>query len=204
MTLQLIDTTIDQRFPSMHGWMSPEKGKRIARLVSEKTDPLCVELGVFGGRGVFAMALAVKYLLKTGARVHGIDPFTASAALEGVNTRENEEWWSKLDYQAILKSARSHIDALGLSVDLILKRSQDVVGDYAAGSIDIIHQDSNHSEEVTCAEVAQWTPKMKPRAYWVFDDVDWPTTNLAQARLQQQHGYELVEHHGSWAIFRAP
>lgn len=194
--------------PALHGWCTPEKAKRMARLVATTNSrpPLCVELGVFGGRGVIAMGLAIKHVLGGVGTVHGIDPFMAAAALEGTNEKANQDWWAKVDYVTILKSAREWISRLGLDgiVQLVVKRSQDVVDDYEDRTIDVLHQDSNHSEEISCHEVATWTPKMRPGGIWVFDDTNWPSTKLAQSRLVTVHGFALLEQHETWAVFQAP
>lgn len=205
--LDLVDRLIDHTFPTLHGWCTPEKAKRMARLVVDAgAGAQCVELGVFGGRGVIAMGLAVQHVWNGVGRVDGIDPFTKDAALEGTNGKANQDWWAALDYETILKSARDGLGKLGLNdvVRLVLARSQDVVGDYDDKSLSILHQDSNHSEEVSCYEVDTWTPKMKSRGFWVFDDTNWDSTKQAQENLITLHGFTKLEQHESWAVFRAP
>lgn len=213
MTIEQVDRLIDEHLPNMHGWCTPEKAKRMARLVIEAARQLagspaslhCVELGVFGGRGIVALGLPIRHCIGVGA-VDGIDPYTANAALEGTNSKENDTWWSKLDYGTIERHARENVSKLGLDtfVRIIKARSQDIVARYADGSISVLHQDSNHSEEVSCSEVAAWTSKMRPGGYWVFDDTNWETTKLAQSRLVAQHGFTRLEEHHSWAVFQAP
>jgi hypothetical protein len=207
MSIEEVDRAIDLSFPQLEGWCTVDKAKRIARLVAESgPDPNCVELGVFGGRGVIAMGLACKLALGGKGLVEGIDPYTAAASLEGTNEQANHDWWSKVDYSKILQNARDGITRAGLDAIVRLKiaRSQDVVGDYADGTLDLLHQDSNHSEEVSCYELVVWTPKMKPKGWWVFDDTNWPTTKLAQKRLVADHHFTLVEDHETWVVFRAP
>jgi hypothetical protein len=206
-SLEIVDQILASPvFTSLHGWCSVEKARRVARLVAERGPcPRVVEVGVFGGRVVVAAALAIKHCLPSGL-VDGIDPFTASAALEGTQNSVDAAWWGKVDYPAILQSARAGISRLGLDpiVRLILQRSQDVVDTYADKSIDVFSHDGNHSVEVSCLEVASWAPKMKPGAWWVFDDTNWPSTKLAQTQLVEQQGFVLREDHESWAVFQAP
>lgn len=209
--LAAIDRAIDALFPNLHGWCTPEKARRMARLVLEiLPDPArpfsAVELGVFGGRGVIALGLAVVHGLGGRGSVVGVDPFSAAASLEGTNAKTDQDWWGALDYGSILKSAREGIAKAGVEsvVQLEIARSQDVVGKWEDESVDVLHQDSNHSQEISCYEVETWTPKMRPGGFWVFDDVDWPTTKLAQARLVTHCGFTLVESHEKWAVFQAP
>lgn len=207
MSFRSVKSSIEQSLPGMHGWCTPEKGKRMAALVYEmivrKPDgvPLCVELGVFGGRSLVAMALALKD--QECGRVDGIDPYAADAALEGTNDRENAAWWSTIDFEAVAQSAQDAIDRLGLTAyaRIVRQRSVDCVSSYADESIDVLHQDSNHSEEVSCREVELWLPKMRHGAYWIFDDTDWSSTRTAQ-RMLTARGAEQVEDHNEWKVYR--
>lgn len=206
MGIERVDELIATGMP-VHGWMTPEKGRRLARLVAglPHVAVRCVELGVFGGRGCAIMALAIKHCLGGAGDVIGIDPYTADAALEGTNAEENRVWWSKLNYAEILKSALEAFERLGVKemINLRIARSQDVVNDYAPASIDLLHQDSNHSQEVSCWEVLAWSPKMRPGGIWVFDDTNWPSTRMAQ-NLLEGAGFTRIEQHDTWAVFRAP
>lgn len=187
--------------PTLHGWCTLEKGKRMAQLASGAR--LCVELGVFGGRGLISLAATLKD--QGYGEAHGVDPFTAAAALEGTNAPANNEWWSQLNLDEIARSAQVAIDVLGLSdvARIIRSRSQDVVDRYEDESVDVLHQDSNHSEEVSCSEVELWTPKVRSGGYWIFDDTDWSSTARAQAALLT-HGFAELEDHGSWKVYRKP
>jgi len=198
---QEIERVIETVVPSLPGWCTVEKGRRLAALTYGAE--LCVELGVFGGRSLIAIGLA---LLDQGrGRVDGIDPYTASAALEGENDRANDTWWSGISYEAIAAVAGDVVQTLGLGahVRLVRARSADAVAHYADQSIDLLHQDSNHSALVSCQEVTLWAPKMRPRGTWVFDDTNWPTTQAAQ-RMLLERGFTELEDHQLWKVFRAP
>lgn len=194
-----VEATIDVTLPVLPGWCTQEKGKRMAALATGAS--LCVELGVFGGRGLVALALPLRE--QGFGRVHGIDPYTPAAALEGTNDPANEEWWGKLDYEGIFRVAQSAIDNVGLHnfAQIVRMLSREAVRSYADGSIDVLHQDSNHSEEVSCEEVSLWTPKVRVGGYWIFDDTNWPSTRRAQQALVAA-GFEQLEDHGSWKVYR--
>jgi hypothetical protein len=180
--------------------MAVEKGRRIIDLVIGSKAELCVELGVFGGRALICMAFGLKVLGR--GRADGIDPYTPSAALEGTNDKANSEWWSHLDYEAIARVAQETLYRLELMpyARLVRMRSLDVVDFYADGTIDLLHQDSNHSEEVSREEVARWAPKIRSGGFWVFDDTDWASTQKAQRDLEALRFREL-ENHGSWKVY---
>lgn len=196
-----VDEIIERELPGLPGWCSNEKGKRMAELA--RGTSLCIELGVFGGRGLCAISLVLKD--QGFGQAHGIDPYTTNAALEGTNDAKNDEWWSNLDLGGIARTAQLGIERLGLApwARIIWERSQDAVLRYDDGSIDLLHQDSNHAEEVTCAEVTLWTPKIKTGGIWVFDDTNWPTTQRAQRALEAL-GFETIEDHVSWKVYRKP
>lgn len=191
---------IERELPGLPGWCTIEKGVRMAELAHGAS--LCVELGVFGGRGLVAISAALRD--QGSGQAHGIDPYTVDAALEGVNDAANDEWWSQnVDLGEIARIAQLGLERLGLTswARIIWEKSQDVVGTYDDESVDLLHQDSNHAEAVTCAEVTLWTPKIRPGGYWIFDDTNWETTKRAQRELEGL-GFELLEDHETWRVYR--
>lgn len=201
MSLRTVEERIEAALPSMPGWCTVEKGKRVAALTYGAE--LCVELGVFGGRSLFAIGLALAD--QGSGRADGVDPYTASASLEGVNDPANDEWWSTVPYGEIADYAEAMLQNASLAdrVRIVRKRSADAVADYADGSIDLLHQDSNHSEAVSCEEVVLWAPKVRPGGTWIFDDANWPSTQAAQ-RMLLDRGFTLEEDYGAWRVFHAP
>jgi predicted O-methyltransferase YrrM len=181
---------IDEHIPNMEGWCPTEKAKKMVDFIFDMTAPNCVELGVFAGRSLLPIGWAAAAGKGT---VTGIDPWEATAALEGTNDVANDEWWAKIDYDYFYKYTLSHIDTHGLSntVRLLREKSSTAVNKFADGSLDFLHQDGNHSEEITVQEVMRWDPKMKPGAIWVFDDANWATTEKAQQQLSDL-GYKCI------------
>jgi len=79
-------------------------------------------------------------------------------------------------------------------------KSSDAVKIFDDHSIDFLHQDSNHSEEISCMEVELYHNKVKPGGTWVFDDTNWPTTKKAQDLLVSK-GYTEVYDSGEWKVY---
>jgi hypothetical protein len=194
-----IAAIIERELPGLPGWCTNEKGRRMAELAYGAS--LCVELGVFGARGLCSIALALKD--QGFGRADGIDPFSAAASLEGANDVANDEWWSKLDYEEIAKSAQTTLYRLGLTpyAQLVRMRSREVAGFYGDGTVNVLHQDSNHSEEITCEEVELWASKIRLGGYWIFDDTNWATTQKAQKNLELL-GFLMIEDHKTWKVYR--
>jgi hypothetical protein len=196
-----VDAVIERELLGLPGWCTIEKAKRMAELA--RGAHLCVELGVFGSRGLCAMAITLKD--QGFGRADGVDPYTPAAALEGVNDPKNDLWWSNLDYEAIARAAQEGIYRLGLIAyaHLIRMRSFDVVGYYNDETVDCIHLDANHAESTSCEDVALWAPKIKPGGIWVFDDTNWESTKKAQRELEAI-GFEVIEDHVQWKVYRKP
>ena len=192
---------IQQIVPTLHGWCTPEKAVHLYNLVLDHSNPLCVELGVFAGRSLLPIALGAMHV---GGNVVGIDAWTKEACEQGVNDIANTEWWNAIDYDFFYNYTLKLMTDTGLSEITRLLRctSLDAVSQFEPNSISILHQDSNHSQEVTVNEVNLWHNRLKIGGYWIFDDTDWPTTQVAQSLLLEK-GYELIfrETDGKYKVF---
>ena len=114
----------------------------------------------------------------SGRFITGIDPWELEAALEGNIGIENEEWWkNNVNLEDIYRGFIESVMALKLTFSCrwIRARSEHVACIWPDASIDWLHLDSNHSEIVSCRDVALWGPKMAQRATWIMDDTDWPS-----------------------------
>lgn len=191
--------TIEYVLPTLPGWCTVQKGLKMAETVVLEKPVTCVELGVFGGRSLVALALALKELGR--GKVYGVDPYTAAASLEGKNDPENDAWWSQLSYDEIHAAAVKAVEDLNLTshAEIFRMRSQDAAARFER--IDLLHQDSNHSEEVSCAEVDLYSKLLKPGGIWIMDDTDWQTTRKALGKLLGL-GFEEVHRDQRWMIFR--
>jgi len=199
--IQPVYDWIDQNAMNLPGWSVSEKCKSMARDIVEKGAYLSVELGVFGGRGLFSMAASHK-AMKQGVAL-GFDPWSNAAAVEGEHSSEDSKWWNEVDLNAIYSDFVKNSFNFGLLnyCGWCRMKSDRGVRLFDDESIDLLHCDSNHSEQISCDEVERWHKKVKVGGLWYFDDVDWPTTAKAQELLKLK-GYELKEHFVKWAIFK--
>lgn len=187
--------------PTLEGWCSVEKAWRLADLILEKRPSLLVESGVFGGRSIIPQAMALK---ENGhGEIVGIDPWSVDAALEGDVGDENAAWWSRVDLEAIYRGFVGAVLAQDLTRHLswIRRKSASAIALFADGSVDLFHQDSNHSELISCGEVLAWRAKLAPGATWILDDSNWPSQRRA-VELIQESGFGVVEDHQTWMMFR--
>jgi hypothetical protein len=204
---------LGKRIPHLPGWCTVDKAIRLTEIVwgLRQQWPQTVELGVFGGRGLFALCTghALREKSQRGSCV-GIDPYTVEADLQGSNDPANDEWWSKIDHTKICSIALDALQQEFHQVDWALLRAYStdlsIIEDRqrTQAKIHLLHQDSNHSEEISTQEVHLWVPVMAAGGYWIADDTDWPSTQKCQQVLREQYGARLVEDHTRWRVYKLP
>jgi hypothetical protein len=196
-----LERSIRAIIPAIAGWCTAMKACRMAEHVIEIDAARLVELGVYGGRGTVAMALACRH--KKSGIVYGVDTWHVESSLVGTNPTGVCEWWTAADLERIYRSFLSTLLDLKLTAFAVPLRmsSADAAKLFERGSVDVLHQDSNHSEEVTCAEVELWWPLVRAGGYWFFDDVCVPTTAKAYGMLLER-GCKVEFNDGHWAALR--
>lgn len=194
----------------MHGWCTEEKAVAMAQLIIGNNAKLVVELGVFGGRSLIPQALALR---ETGGHIYGVDPWKKEACLEGINDKANDEWWNKLDLEAIHRSCMGFIWANDLDpwCTVIRAKGEHIAGlfpirekvgieDQATNPIDILHIDGNHSEVASTRDVELWLPRVRHGGYIWLDDTDWSTTAKAVELLNA--ACDVIQDVGTCRLFR--
>ena len=169
---------------ALPGWCTETKARILFSLIISEAPELSIELGVFGGRSLLPIAFGHK---ETGhGIVMGVDAWRQTASVEGLNDKANDEWWSNLDYDDIYASCLDSIKQFGLDDIVILCRAKSMMVNkfIQDDSVGFIHQDSNHSQEITCNEVEAFWPKLKKGGIWVSDDTNWPTVQMSLRMLE--------------------
>lgn len=194
-----VTTTIT--VPSIDGWCTADKAIDLVNLVLDRRPSLIVESGIFGGRSLFAMAMAVR---ENGfGQVWGVDPWTIEAALEGEESQANRDWWAKnVELEKIYRDFVQNTLNFGLLPHLNWIRSKGKVAAqlFTEQPIDLFHLDSNHSEAVSCLEVQTWGPKMAAKSIWIMDDADWPSQAKA-IQMIKDWGFRVLHDRKSYIIF---
>lgn len=185
---------------SMPGWCTAEKAERLQRLIIDSNAQFSVELGVFGGRSLIAMALGHK--IKQSGVIIGVDAWSKQAALEGTNDKANDDWWSGQSFKEIHQNCikdifKNDVDDFCSVLKMTSETFGKLIGD---NTIDVLHADSNHSEEVTTREIEIFFPKLKSGGYWVADDTNWNSLSKAVSMLKEKMN---VVHDGeTYTIFQ--
>lgn len=184
----------------MQGWCTLQKAEKLYDLVHLTNSQLTIELGVFGGRSLLPMAFAHRH--KDSGVVIGVDAWNKYAALEGTNEPANNDWWESIDYNAIYDGCAKAIEDNHLFnwCSIIRMKTEQFAVLCPDNSVDMIHADSNHSEEITTKEVSLFLPKLKSGGIWVADDTGWPTLKKAIGMLTEQ--CEILESFDNYMIFK--
>ena len=200
---EILYKDLEKIIPPLEGWCTVEKAKKMADWIINHKPLTCVEVGVFAGRSLVAIGMALKQN-NNGGHVFGIDPWTAPAALEGKNDTKNDEWWAKIDFEHFYFYTEKKIREFDLRGQISILRTKSVIAaeKYFAdqNSLDLVHIDGNHSEETSTLDVKLWAPKIKSGGAIFFDDTDWPTTRKAQD-LVLSYGFVLSHDCVQWKIF---
>ena len=196
---------IQRLLPTIPGWCSIDKARRLVAIIIEIRPDVCVEIGVFGGSSLVPQAMALK---RNGRGViYGIDPWETDAALEGMVSVANKDWWSTIDLQTIRMGCEDLIRLENLSsyCQLLKAKAEEVSDQFQDNSIDLLHIDGNHSEEKSLKDVNLYLPKVRDDGFIFFDDVTWYdgekiTTTKARELLRQN--CEELEIVGDCAVFQ--
>lgn len=193
-----------KRRPIIEGWTTQEKAEVLAGLIIDHRPQLLVEVGIFGGRSLFAQAMALR---ENGMGIiWGIDPWSLDAALEGDIGEENVRWWSsnmKLEdiYEGFIKAVMEL--KLLKECRWIRERGEVACKLFNKQTIELCHLDANHSEFCSCRDVQIWHPKIKPGGFLVMDDTDWTTQSKA-LKIVDGFGYKEVMKTMTFTVFRKP
>jgi hypothetical protein len=199
--VSMTEAELDAIIGGLEGWCTPQKARVLYDLVLKTDSQLSVELGVFGGRSLIPMALAHKY--KARGFVTGVDAWEVQAAVEALADQRDRDWWGTVDLESIyIRFLQAMIDnEVTYHGRWIRAKSEDAVRMFGDGTVTILHQDSNHSELVSCQEVRLWSSKVLSGGYWIMDDTDWLSTRKAQGLLLQ-FGFRIIRDEVSWMVYQ--
>jgi len=182
------------------GWCPNDKAdilESLAEQVKNRTHHgVIVEIGTYGGRSFFPMVKGSK----GHALCIGIDPYNTGDCLEGQMEEKHVAWWGNVDLHQVRLAYERELAKYPHAVH-IYRKSQDAVDMFNDRSIDLLHIDGNHSEQVSLQDVKNWEPKIKRDGVIVFDDIDWPSTKRAQDELYRR-GWRKVNKHNNWGVYK--
>lgn len=188
---------------TLPGWCTREKAEKMMNLVYETKPAVCVEIGIFGGSSLFPTACALKYL--NYGIVYAIDPWEKAECLTGYSDNDpNYLWWSSINLEKVYRDFLRLLDSFELNPYCVVMRTsgRKALNTFADGSIDILHIDGNHTEEVALSDAKMYLPKMKTGGYIWFDDANWPTTRKAWEYLSLHCEKDETRSTGEYFLFK--
>ena len=196
-----IPTRIAQLVPTLPGWCPVEKALWLADIIARERLIHVVEIGVFGGRSLLPMALALRQL-QVGGFALGIDSYTSHQNVEGFpSTSPHAQWSEQCDYRAVYADVVQQIRDYDLSrvCGVLRAASEDVAA--LIGMVDLLHLDGCHSVLASCRDVETWLPKVRRDGIIVLDDTDWGSVQEAKSMLRAACG-EPGHDGGTWEAYR--
>lgn len=159
---------IEYLIPRLPGWCDVEKANVMANLVLGLRPKISAELGVYGGRSFFPMAMAHKHLAY--GTCIGIDPWSNEAATEGY-TGANKEVWKNDDLERIFNMFDKTRIELGVGnvTQIHRKKSDDVEPPKFIG---LLHVDGQHTEQAV-RDVQRYASNVLIGGICVMDDLGW-------------------------------
>lgn len=175
-------STIEDVLPQMYGWCSITKGQVLAAAVFALRPEVIVEIGVFGGKSLFPMALAAKAIGRS--TVWAIDPWEKAASIEG-QSADNKYWWGTVDHEKIMLDFLRHVREHGLESTVKVCRAKSDNVEPPEG-IGLLHIDGNHGEQAL-KDAQRFGPNVKVGGLCFCDDVNWigGAVGRAVSALQQ-------------------
>ena len=162
---------------AMDGWCEPPKQLALAQLVLAIKPTTVVEIGVWGGKSLFPMAMACEEL-KRGICI-AIDPWMAEASVQG-QEGEDAKWWNNQHaHDLVYDRFTKNIEGLNLNGRIVVMRKQSSRAEVPE-SIQLLHVDGNHGPQALL-DVQKFAPAIPTGGVCVLDDLHWTGGAVGQA-----------------------
>jgi len=203
--MQLTRDNLATLLKPIHGWCSAEKSEWLAEWIAANNPRRIVEIGVFGGRSLLVMGLALKQQADDGSCRNGyalgIDPYDPTYAIEEDLDPANREWWNTVDMEPIYQGALALLCKHEVTkfAGIVRSSAEQIAKLFPHESLDLVHVDGCHSETASCRDVKTWFPLLRHGGVMVLDDTDWPSVRAAK-ELLDKYGV-LILNGGTWCVY---
>lgn len=161
-------TMICTTVPTMDGWTSIPKACALASLVLAIKPENVVEIGIWAGRSLIPMALALKSVGR--GVITGIDPYSPQESAKN-EFGENENWWAAQDHKAIKEKFLQFVTRFDLSKQVRhIESPSDKVK--MKEPIQLLHVDGSHTEQAV-RDAENFGPLVPIGGIAVLDDLNW-------------------------------
>jgi predicted O-methyltransferase YrrM len=162
--------------------------------IIQKGYQTATELGVYAGRSVFPIALAIA--ANQGHAVYAVDAWDNAIATSAATSARDDVWWEAVDLvaaksQFLRETVSQNLASLIKIIELPSAEACETVSRLIGRSIDFLHIDGAHSEGQALADVKNWSELVAPAGMIVLDDIDWPGVRMAEEFLASR--FERIE-----------
>lgn len=165
------------------GWCTIEKAVWLASHIIDEKLINIVEIGVYAGKSLIPIGLALKSLGRGGYAL-GIDSYELQPQIEGIEDNRHIVWAKDIDFEEKHQIALRTIRSEGVQAHCgIIRCTSDEIAPLI-GSLDLLHIDGNHSVLGACRDAEVYGAKVRTGGLIVLDDIEWPTVKPARAMLQ--------------------
>jgi predicted O-methyltransferase YrrM len=177
-----LDEKVSRCLETADGWCSPNKAAWLTRLIVSRQVAKVLEIGIFGGKSLIPMALALQSA--GGGTVIGVEPWSADVAISEPTNESNDAWWANVNFALIKERFFANCARYGvLAMIKVMEMDSDSAFRFLEPGdrqFDLIHIDGAHSPERALRDAKSWSRLVKRGGVVVFDDIGWPS--VAPAR----------------------
>lgn len=194
-----IYSQLEELMPQLHGWCTLEKAIVLYNMVRATRPTVVCEIGVWGGRSFFPMAMALRD--NHHGTIIGIDPWHTEASAEGQTTEEDHKWWQEVaSHELVYQHFLHYVEKLGLKSICEIHRDKSEKIDPPAG-LGLLHVDGNHGPQAF-DETVRLAPKVLQHGFVVLDDLTWSGGHVQRAAdWLKQNGFVELHHLGTGAVY---
>lgn len=161
----------------MDGWCEPPKQIALANLVLAIKPATIVEIGVWGGKSLFPMAMACLELNR-GICI-AIDPWMAEASIQGQEEADQKWWNNQAQHDLVFARFIKNIEKLNLFNRIEVRRKSSGQAEVPEG-IQLLHVDGNHGPQALL-DVMKFAPAIPMGGVCVLDDINWSGGSVGKA-----------------------
>jgi predicted O-methyltransferase YrrM len=159
-----------QCMAQLHGWCAPEKASLLIDLIARTRPKVVVEIGVWGGKSLIPMAMALKENHQ--GVIYGIDPWMNFESTQWVVEEVNRDFWDRANHEWVYQDLLAKIGLFELQSQVQIVRATSEAAE-PIPEIDLLHIDGNHSEHASFFDVTKWVPLVRSGGWIILDDMKW-------------------------------
>jgi hypothetical protein len=202
--IEEIYATYDLKYGTNWGWCSLNKAGCIIDCIndicSRVEQPVCVEIGVYGGKSVIPAVLELKRLNK--GKFYAIDPWDNIEATKGYEG-EHYNFWFNVDLNNIYNLFLNLLNENDCQeyVEIIRKPSDDAPEIF---DIDFLYIDGQHTDQAI-RDVYKYASKVKLNGYCIVDDINrdvWGEVSTKTPDILESMGFGPQKYIDDAIIFK--